>query len=103
MLEIDVEVRNIELARELIDNAEKNKDIDIIVEKNFNGDLQTIQLYVDLAALAISTITLAFDIYSLKKNNNLSSLKIDGKKIEVNNVSEELIKKIIKMKMEEKK
>lgn len=39
-------------------------------------------------------------IKSLIKHKKISSLKIDGQKIEVNNVSQELIEKILKEKME---
>lgn len=98
MHKIEIEMDEVEYASELIRLAETNEDMDIITEKNFSGDLTTIELYI---SLTINVVTVLVPIIkSLIKHKKISSLKIDGQKIEVNNVSQELIEKILKEKME---
>lgn len=98
MHKIEIEMDEVEYASELIRLAETNEDMDIITEKNFSGDLTTIELYI---SLTINVVTVLVPIIkSLIKHKKISSLKIDGQKIEVNNVSQELIEKILKGKME---
>mgnify|MGYP000063136846 FL=1 len=98
MYKIEIEMDEVEYASELIRLAETNEDMDIITEKNFSGDLTTIELYI---SLTINVVTVLVPIIkSLIKHKKISSLKIDGQKIEVNNVSQELIEKILKEKME---
>lgn len=98
MHKIEIEMDEVEYASELIRLAETNEDMDIITEKNFSGDLTTIELYI---SLTINVVTVLVPIIkSLIKHKKISSLKIDGQKIEVNNVSQELIEKILKLKME---
>lgn len=98
MHKIEIEMDEVEYASELIRLAETNEDMDIITEKNFSGDLTTIELYI---SLTINVVTVLVPIIkSLIKHKKISSLKIDGQKIEVNNVSQELIEKILKKKME---
>lgn len=98
MHKIEIEMDEVEYASELIRLAETNEDMDIITEKNFSGDLTTIELYI---SLTINVVTVLVPIIkSLIKHKKISSLKIDGQKIEVNNVSQELIEKILKQKME---
>lgn len=98
MHKIEIEIDDVEYAANLIKLAETNEDIDIITEKNFSGDLTTIELYI---SLTINVVTVLVPIIkSLIKHKKISSLKIDGQKIEVNNVSQELIETILKKKME---
>ena len=98
MHKIEIEMDEVEYASELIRLAETNEDMDIITEKNFSGDLTTIELYI---SLTINVVTVLVPIIkSLIKHKKISSLKIDGQKIEVNNVSQKLIEKILKQKME---
>ena len=98
MHKIEIEMDEVEYASELIRLAETNEDMDIITEKNFSGDLTTIELYI---SLTINVVTVLVPIIkSLIKHKKISSLKIDAQKIEVNNVSLELIEKILKKKME---
>lgn len=98
MHKIEIEMDEVEYASELIRLAETNEDMDIITEKNFSGDLTTIELYI---SLTINVVTVLVPIIkSLIKHKKISSLKIDGQKFEVNNVSQELIEKILKQKME---
>lgn len=98
MHKIEIEMDEVEYASELIRLAETNEDMDIITEKNFSGDLTTIELYISLTINAVTVLVPI--IKSLIKHKKISSLKIDGQKIEVNNVSQELIEKILKEKME---
>lgn len=98
MHKIEIEMDEVEYASELIRLAESNEDMDIITEKNFSGDLTTIELYI---SLTINVVTVLVPIIkSLIKHKKISSMKIDGQKIEVNNVSQELIEKILMQKME---
>ncbi len=99
MHKIELTVDEIEYAKELFDLSENNEGIDIITEKNFTGDLTTIELYI---SLAINVIVVVIPVIkTIIKQNKVSSLKIDGEKIEVTNVSQELIESILK-KNEEK-
>ena len=98
MHKIEIEMDEVEYASELLRLAETNDEMDIITEKNFSGDLTTIELYI---SLTINVVTVLVPIIkSLIKHKKISSLKIDGQKIEVNNVSQKLIEKILKQKME---
>lgn len=98
MHKIEIEMDEVEYVSELIRLAETNEDMDIITEKNFSGDLTTIELYI---SLTINVVTVLVPIIkSLIKHKKISSLKIDGQKLEVNNVSQELIEKILVQKME---
>ena len=57
MHKIEIEVYEIECADGLFKLAENNDDIDIIKEKNFNGDITTIEVYVGLAVSIIVAVT----------------------------------------------
>lgn len=98
MYKIEIEVNEIECASELFDLASKNGDIDIITEKNFNGDLTTVELYVSLSINLVAVIVPI--IKALIKQKKVSSLKLDGEKIEATNVSQDLIEKILMKKLE---
>ena len=98
MHKIEIEMDEVEYASELLRLAETNDEMDIITEKNFSGDLTTIELYI---SLTVNLVTILVPIIkSLIKHKKISSLRIDNQKIEVNNVSQELIEKILKEKME---
>lgn len=97
MHKIELEIDELEYAFELMKLAEENEDIDLITEKNFTGDLTMIELYI---SLSLNVITLIVPIIkALIKQKRVSSLKIDGDKIEVTNVSQELIETILREKM----
>lgn len=95
--QIEIAFLNQEDATEILSLAERYDEIEAIHEKNFTGDVTTIELYVSVAvnvlALVSSTVT------SLIAKKKTSSVKIDGEKIEVTNVSEELIKQIVESKL----
>ena len=93
MFKIEIAVTEIESAGELFKIAEEDDNIDIITEKNFNGDITTIELYI---SLALSTLAVIVPIIkAMIKKNKVSSLKLNGDKIEIENVSQELIEKIL--------
>ena len=97
MHKIELEIDELEYAFELLKLAEENEDIDLITEKNFTGDLTMIELYI---SLSLNVITLIVPIIkALIKQNRVSSLKIDGEKIEVTNVSQDLVETILREKM----
>lgn len=93
MHQIQMTVLQTENMEDLYDLVETHGELDIIEEKNFNGDLTTLTLYV---SWSITTITILIPVIkTLIKHKKISSLKIDGKKIELTNVSEELIVKTL--------
>ena len=97
MHKIELEIDELEYAFELLKLAEENEDIDLITEKNFTGDLTMIELYI---SLSLNVITLIVPIIkALIKQKRVSSLKIDGEKIEVTNVSQDLVETILREKM----
>lgn len=93
MYKIEIEVSEIECAEELIKLADENDNIDVITDKNFNGDITTIELYISLALNVVTVIVPI--VKAMIKQNKVSSLKIDGDKIELENVSQKLIEQIL--------
>lgn len=93
MYKVELEVDSLEDVHELFDLADNNENIDIITQKNFNGDVTTIELYISLAVNVIAVVVPV--INALISQRRVSSLKIDGDKIEVENVTQDLIEKIL--------
>lgn len=89
---------NINGAEELIQLSESNENIELIQEKNFSGDITTIELYVSLGINVIAVLVPV--IKKLIDKQKISGLTIDGDKIEVKNVSEKLIEEVITKKLE---
>lgn len=87
------EFENIGDANNLFELANSNENIEIIQEKNFSGDITTIELYVSMGINVIAIVVPI--IKTLIKNHKISSVTIDGDKIEAKNISEELAEKII--------
>ena len=96
---IELQVEKLDDVRELLELSDNNEDIDVILEKNFTGDLTTIELYVSLTANVI--LVLVPIIKTLIRQRKVSSIKIDQEKIEVTNVSQKMIEKILHYKMEQ--
>lgn len=101
MYQIQMAFLEPEYASILYKLAEQQDNIDIIEEKSFNGNLTNIELYISLTVNVIAVIVPV--IKTLIKQNKVSSLKMDGKKIELVNVSQDLIEQILKEKIEEEK
>lgn len=101
MYQIQMAFLEPECASILYKLAEEQENIDIIEEKSFNGNLTNIELYISLTVNVIAVIVPV--IKTLIKQNKVSSLKMDGKKIELVNVSQDLIEQILKEKIEEEK
>ena len=95
--QIQIEFHNPEDARELLSLAERYEDITAIEEKSFTGDVTTIELYVSVAINVLTIVGAAVNALIAKKK--VSSVKIDGDKIELNNVSEDLIKHVVESKL----
>ena len=87
------EFENIGDANDLFELANSNENIDIIQEKNFSGDITTIELYVSMGINVIAVVVPI--IKTLIKHHKISSVTIDGDKIEAKNISEELAEKMI--------
>ena len=95
--QIQIEFHNPEDAREILSLAEQYEDITAIEEKSFTGDVTTIELYVSVTINILTIVGAAVNGLIAKKK--VSSVKIDGDKIELNNVSEDLIKRIVERKL----
>lgn len=95
--QIQIEFHNPEDARDILSLAEQHEDITAIEEKSFIGDVTTIELYVSVAINILTIVGAAVNALIAKKK--VSSVKIDGDKIEINNVSEDLIKRIVERKL----
>lgn len=89
MYKIELEIDESKSFDELIELSEKEEDIDIITEKNFTGDITTIEIFVATLEVLVPAIV------AMIKKRKISSMKIDGEKIEVKNVSEKLIEKVL--------
>ncbi len=95
--QIQIEFNNPDDAKEILTLAEKYGEITAIEEKSFTGDVTTIELYVSVAINILTIVGAAVNALIAKKK--VSSVKIDGDKIELNNVSEDLIKRIVESKL----
>lgn len=84
-------------AAELLSLAQTNDGIDAIKEKNFSGDITTLELYITLGINILTTIVSI--INTLIQRKKVSSLKINGDSIEINNVSQQLVEKILTEKL----
>ena len=69
------------------------EEVTVATEKNFNGDLTTIELYIS-EGLNILFLIVSL-IKSYIKQKKVSSLVLDKDKIELHNVSEETIMKVL--------
>ncbi len=96
---IKIDLENLSDANELLNLADSNENIDVIQEKNFNGDITTLELYISMTLNVIALIVPV--LIKLIKYKKIESLVIDGDKIEVKNISEDLAEKIIFNKLKE--
>lgn len=94
MHQIQIETSDSDVIKELNELSNKNDSIDIIQGRNFSGDLTTIEVYVPLIVSVIGAITPIITVWIQKMK--LSSIKIDGKKIELNNVSQKITEEVLK-------
>ena len=96
MHKIELTIDEIRDAKELFELADRNEDITITRGDDFiaGEDLTSIGLTISLAVNVITVI--APIIEQLIKQKKVSSIKIDGKKIEVTNVSRDLIEDLVK-------
>ena len=90
---IKIDLENLSDANELLNLADSNENIDVIQEKNFNGDITTLELYISMTLNVIALIVPV--LIKLIKYKKIESLVIDGDKIEVKNISEDLAEKIM--------
>ena len=97
MIQIQMEFANMDDADPLLELTDSSEDVEIIQEKNFSGDITPVELYI---SLAVNVVTLVVPILkALIKQKKVSSIKIDGDKIELSNVSDELIEKVLDKKL----
>ena len=80
---IKIDLENLSDANELLNLADSNENIDVIQEKNFNGDITTLELYISMTLNVIALIVPV--LIKLIKYKKIESLVIDGDKIEVKN------------------
>lgn len=84
-------------ASELIGIAKENEGIDTIQEKNFSGDITTLELYISLGVNVLTIIVSVINTLIQKKK--ISSIKINGEAIEINNVSQDMVEKVLNAKL----
>ena len=94
MHQIQIETLDFSVLSELESCLGDNKSIDIIQGRNFSGDITNIELYFRLATDVIAVLTPIITLLIQKKR--ISSIKIDGNKIELENVSHELAEEALK-------
>lgn len=92
---IQIVFQNPDDATELVNFAQSN-GVDVIKERNFNGDITTVELFI---SMGINILTLIVSIINMKiQQNKVSSLKINDDSIELNNVTQDLLEKILRQK-----
>lgn len=94
---IKIDLWNPNDASELISIAKENEGIDAVQEKNFSGDITTLELYISLGANILTIIISVINTLIQKKK--ISSIKINGDAIEINNVSQDFIEKVLNSKL----
>lgn len=94
MHQIQIETLDFSVLSELESYFDNNENIDIIQGRNFSGDLTNIELYFRLATDVIVVLTPIITLLIQKKR--ISSIKIDGNKIELENVSHELAEEALR-------
>lgn len=93
MHQIVIETANIIDAKDLVARLNRIEEIDVIEGRNFSGELSAIEVYLPLVASVIVAITPMITAFINK--NKASSIKIDGEKIELTNVSSDLAEKVL--------
>lgn len=93
MHQIQIETSDLTVIKELQQLSEKNENIYVIQGRNFSGDLTNIEVYLPLIVSVIAAITPLISAWIQKMK--LSSIKIDGKKIELNNVSQKTVEEVL--------
>lgn len=97
---IQIETVDFNIIEEFRKLSERDENIDVIHGRNFNGDLTNIELYVELTIGVIAAITPI--IVALIKNHKITSIKVDGDKMELTNVSSKTTEEFIKEYFESK-
>jgi len=94
MHQIQIETFDSTVIKELQVLVEKDENIDMIQGRNFSGDLTSIEIYVPLIVSVIASITPIITAWIQKKQ--VSSIKIDGEKLELNNVSPKITEEVLR-------
>ncbi len=94
MHQIQIETLDFSVLSELESYLANNDNIDIIQGRNFSGDITNIELYFRLATDVIAVLTPIITLLIQKKR--ISTIKIDGNKIELENVSHELAEEALR-------
>ena len=77
---------------DFIQTTKIEEELEVIHEKNFNGTSMIVEVFINsIPAIALITPVIIAKI----KKKNLSNLKIEGDKIEIDNVSEKFIKELL--------
>lgn len=102
MHQIVIESTDTDAINQLADELNQIEQVDVIIGKNFSGEITNLEIYLPLITnviLAITPILTAF-IEAYFSNRKSSSITIDGEKIEVSNVSPKLVEKVLKQHFE---
>lgn len=99
MHQIIIETTNRKDAEEVARMLNEIDNVDVIVGRNFSGEISTIEIYLPLITSVLVAVTPI--ITSLINKHKMSSIKIDGDKIELTNVSSELAEDVLKQYLED--
>lgn len=92
MIQMSININESRIVDDLKKIAITEQDVEIIHEKNFNGTETIIEIFIN----SIPVITLLVPIIvEYIKTQKISKVKIDGDKIEIENVSEEFLKNFL--------
>lgn len=90
---IEIETYDSEVFEILKKVTDDNENMDIIQGKNFSGNISNIEIYAPLIISVISTITPI--LMTLINKHRISSIKIDGDKLDISNASEKITKLVV--------
>ena len=94
MHQIIIETTNRKAAEEAARVLNEIDDVDDIEGRNFSGEISTIEIYLPLITSVIVAVVPI--ITALINKHKMSSIKIDGNKLELTNISSELAENVLR-------
>lgn len=94
MHQIIIETTNRKAAEEAARVLNEIDNVDVIEGRNFSGEISTIEIYLPLITSVIVAVVPI--ITSLINKHKMSSIKIDGNKLELTNISSELAENVLR-------
>ncbi len=94
MHQIIIETTNRKAAEEAARVLNEIDNVDVIEGRNFSGEISTIEIYLPLITSVIVAVVPI--ITALINKHKMSSIKIDGNKLELTNISSELAENVLR-------